>query len=164
MKKVNSVLFLLLIFFIFLGCASIPVFLKTYKKGNAFYIENIDDQGKVIGLDNIVINNITFFTIKYEVLGINDLQSMPKVLDEGNVSGRDEKKIYMNNYFSNSKDSLSNYKYICIRFPEGSFKKGSAYCDDDDVFIDIEQYGEDKDKSEFFINEELFIELEKAFN
>ena len=164
MDKKIFVFFLSIFIVTFIGCVSTPVMLNTYKKGSVFYIENIDKQGNIIGLDNIVINNITFFTIKYEVLGINDLKSNSKIICEGTVSGRDDEKIYMNNFFSNTRDPLSNYKYICIRFPEGTLKKCSAYCDDDDVFIDIEQFGGEKNTDIYSIDEDLFIELEKAFD
>ena len=145
------------------GCTSIQN-LKSYKRGNDFYIENLDSAGNTVGIDNIVINNITFFSIRYNILGLTEKDTVPKHLWNGTVVMRTKTTLDVNKELSKVGDSLANYKYLCIQFPEGTLKKCSSYSENHDICIEIEQYGVEPNKDFNQIDDDLFEELEKSFN
>ena len=84
MSKKYKIFFLCIFTIIFTSCTSIQN-LKSYKRGNDFYIENLDSEGNTVGIDNIVINNVTFFTIKYNILGLTEKGTSPKQLWNGKI-------------------------------------------------------------------------------
>jgi hypothetical protein len=163
MSKKYKILFLFIFTIIFTSCTSIQN-LKSYKRGNDFYIENLDSEGNTVGIDNIVINNVTFFPIKYNILGLTEKGTSPKQLWNGTVAMRTNTTLDISKELSKTGDSLANYKYLCIQFPEGTLKKCSSYSENHDVCIDIEQYGVEPNKDLNQIDDDLFEELEKSFN
>ncbi len=163
MRKVFILVSSLFILFFIISCTSITN-LKSYRKGNDFYVENIDSEGNTVGIDNIVIDNFTFFAIKYSILGITEKDSVPKQIWYGTVPMRTKTTLDVSKELSKVGDSLANYKYLCVQFPEGTLKKCSSYSENHDVCIEIEQYGVEPNNDLNQIDEDLFEELEKSFN
>ena len=103
-------------------------------------------------------------TIKYNILGLTENGTSPKQLWNGTVAMRTNTTLDISKELSKTGDSLANYKYLCIQFPEGTLKKCSSYSENHDVCIDIEQYGVEPNKDLNQIDDDLFEELEKSFN
>ncbi len=163
MQKMYKISILCLILLFITSCTTIRQ-LKSYRKGNDFYIENIDSEGNIIGNENIIINNITFFSINYIILGITENNTTPKQLWSGTIAMRSKDTLNVRRELFKTGESLNNYKYLYVHFPEGTLKKCSSYCEDDDIYIEIEQYGIEPNVNLNQINEELLQELEIIFN
>lgn len=142
--------------FLFESCQSSRV-INSYRKGNNYYIENIDTDGNIIGIDNIVINNCTFFSIDFIIYGLNDLSSKPKLICSKNVQMRTNLKIFLY-------EDISNYKYILVKFPNGTLKKCTSFVENNDMYIEIEQYGIEKNEEQNRIDEDLLEEVESVFS
>ncbi len=163
MKKAVRIITIFLITIIFISCQSIQS-LNSYRRGNSFYIQNTDSEGNIVGIDNIVINNITFFQLDFAIFGLKDINSNPKELCSSSVQMREKVTLNISKKLSEKNDSLANYKYLCVQIPKGTLKKCSAYSVKNDVCIDIEQYGIEQNDIQNQIDEKLFEELEKSFN
>ena len=163
MRKTVEKFCIFLLTVLFVSCQSIKS-LNSYRKGNSFYIQNIDSDGNIVGIDNIVINNITFFQIDFSIFGLKDINDEPKELCSSTVQMREKLTLNISKKLAEKNDSLANYKYLCVQFPKGTLKKCSAYSESDDVYIEIEQYGIEQNEMQNQIDENLFEELEKSFN
>ncbi len=163
MRKIHIFVLSLFSLFFIISCTSITN-LQSLRKGNNFYVENIDTEGNSVGIDNIVIDNITFFSIKYIVLGITEKGSTPKQIWYGTVPMRTKTTLDVSKELSKAGDSLANYKYLCVQFPEGTLKKCSSYSENSDICIEIEQYEIESNKELNQIDDDLFEELERSFN
>lgn len=163
MGKAIRIVVVLLLCILFISCQSLKM-LNSYRRGNSFYIENIDLDGNVVGIDNIVINNITFFSIGFTIYGLKDTASEPKQICKTTIPMRTKNTLNVERKLSEINDSLANYKYLCIQFSNGILKKGTAYSENNDVCIDIEQFGIEKNEEQNKIDENLFNELEQSFS
>ena len=163
MKKIVKIFLLSIYVILIASCQSVRP-LNSYRKGNSFYIQNIDSEGNVVGIDNFAITNITFLQIDFTVFGINDINSAPKELYSGRVHMREKSVFDISKKLSENNDSLANYKYLCVQFPKGTLRKGRAYSEHNDVCIEIEQYGMEQNEIPNQIDENLFQELDRSFN
>ena len=163
MTKLFKVVFLLFVCAVLFSCETTNISLNTYRRGNNFYIENANIEGTRAGSENIVINNITFFAIDYNILALTDKNTTPKLLWSGNVPMRTKITLELAKELLKLNDSLANYKYLCVQFPNGSLKKCSSYSNCNDIYIDIEQYGVETNIELNKIDESTFEELEQSF-
>jgi len=162
MKLQQFFLYLFVFVFLFVSCSSVQIaILRSERVGNTVYIENSDDEGNIIGIDNLIINNITFFPIDFIIYGIKNIDDTSSEIYKSKVNFRSQELLTLS---EDIKNTINQYKYFCIQFSQGTLKKCSAYIEDRNLIIDIEQFGIEPcdDKNE--IDPKVFIDLEKKFN